>query len=194
MADTYVRYLNNGRGLTSRQSLHESLVQLAFTGAVAARRSDTYERFVVLGHSFGAVIAVEAASRLATWLAEPDTGLDGAVELVTVGTFFNYLRAINATALAGIMTNADAVSRWRDFFSPQDAVANSRPFAPAPKVYKGQRIDLRPVTPWQIITTETHAFYFRDNAIFEAILNAGEPSTVQPEDEIGVVGRERVRT
>ncbi len=161
MGDTYDRYMKNSPSHQSLLGLRDMLLGQVSDTIRATAAAGTYDRVVFLGHSIGGLFAADAAARY----GKP-------VELITVGTFFNYLMALQPAEMQAIAAavNASPCTHWSDFFSQDDYIAATEPFRPKAGKYDPVSIRIPGVSLGDKILTRSHMLYFRCPEVKQAIL------------------------
>ena len=183
IADLYDRFTHDGPEPESYVTTRSDVVN-SVRDAVKATADASYGRIVLVGHSFGALIACAAAPELDL----PETMAP--IELVTVGTYFAYLDKLDGANMArlfdGVLTSK--VIRWTDFFAKKDWLASNNDYwqtfkrrrkrgdqAPA---HEQQRYIGTPVgSTWNVtfmdkLKTTTHRYYFKDPEVLRVIFAA----------------------
>lgn len=160
LADLFRRYLGNAvdaNGLRTGdviRSTVEDTLQL-----LLQRRK--YEDVVIVGHSFGALIALDAVETI-----------DCEVFLVTLGGFLAFLssESIRVQNLIGTCVKGQNLRGWIDYYSDEDMFS-----APSPILQVPNRIESRPVKLgagyWQRATGKAHTMYFRNQEVQSTILD-----------------------
>ncbi len=159
IADAFERYFNGGTAYGSLLEFRTVLVQQVFDAIGALTANARYDRVVVLGHSFGAIFASEAAARHGP-----------PIELITVGAFFNYLSVVNRTGADKIVSDVVAAKiPWTDFSSPQDYLTRVQVFRVASERFRPRSIPI-PRASWSDrLFTQSHLYYFRCPEVNEAL-------------------------
>lgn len=118
-----------------------------------------YERIVVVAHSFGAIIAVDALPKLP----------NGA--LVTIGASFGYVATLEPNASALLTQWRERVTTWIDFTSKDDPVASGA--SNADETLKSVE---RPITlaysPWDYVSGAVHSSYFTNSEVRKIVREA----------------------
>ena len=119
-----------------------------------------YDEVVVVSHSFGTVIAVDA---LREW---PDGTELARLRLVTLGSPLAVLRCRSEWVrreLDGLLESG-RLPRWTDYFATTDWMCKEVPGHRA--AYDGQTHRLDFEAPWaQRLTGQTHMLYYRDQTV-----------------------------
>ena len=167
IADLYDRFTHDRPEPESYETTQSTLTGLV-RDALRETNDGSYERVVVLGHSFGALIACAAVAQART-----------NVELITVGTYFSYLDNLDPTHIKALFDSvlAAPIVRWIDFFSKNDWLASSRGYhgTKDPR-YVPRHADLKPNIGFgEKMRGESHRYYFEDVKVLKAVFDGVVP-------------------
>ncbi|MDP9025186.1 MAG: hypothetical protein M3N13_07425 [Candidatus Eremiobacteraeota bacterium] len=166
MADIYDRYLANREMHGTYERIGDEILQRVRDAILAtSKHADDepgYRRTVIVGHSFGALPALEAAARC-----------NSPVELVTIGTFFAFVQKLRPQRIEQMLrTVRDAgptIIKWLDFTSAKDHIASTTPFKADVKVHQPEHVYLATASPLDTINLHAHLLYFEEKRVLDAI-------------------------
>ncbi|MDP9025755.1 MAG: alpha/beta fold hydrolase [Candidatus Eremiobacteraeota bacterium] len=177
MADIYDRYLANRPVYGGYARLGDELVQQVRDVIKATtKHSDNepgYRRIVLVGHSFGALPALEAAAKCSI-----------PVEVITIGTFFAFVQKLRPervdTMLTSVREAGPRIIRWLDFTSPKDHIAATTPFHADVEAHRPEHVALAGANRLDTINLHAHLLYFEEKRVLDAIFrprafDAGQP-------------------
>ncbi len=162
MADLMHRYVSGSKsddpnGLFSlaeylRQSVYDPLATLPKPG----------EEVLIVGHSFGALLAVDAVANL----------LPNRVSLMTLGGVLPFLiaRQPSLQNIADKCATSPSLIKWDDYFSSEDYFGSSTPLRVKCMAYNGHDVQMQ--MPFiRRITLAAHDGYFRNIFVLKALLS-----------------------
>ncbi len=163
VADLFRRYLSNlvdDNGLPTRKVMRGTL-----TDAVNALSSNGYDEIVLVAHSFGVLVALDA-------IAE---GLNRKVYFVSLGGFLAFLAAENDWVTQSITTcsQSDCLSAWVDYYSNEDMFAAPSPVQGLTPRSVSHDVALG-ASLSQRVFGKAHVMYFRNGLVQDTIMNPSD--------------------
>jgi hypothetical protein len=160
VVDRYLRRQSDGDG----PSIDAMLKTRVADAANRIAESGRYGSITILGHSFGALIAVD-------YLA--DSAFRGpAATLITTGGFFAFLRFQRARVIDDVMRDCAAnnrVLRWKDFYSRDDFIGTKTPTVVSSSLFNTEEVR-HPAGFINKMNGKTHDLYFYDPTVMRSIV------------------------
>ena len=162
LADLMQRYLSNSKDddPAGLYALAERLRQLVYDAATTLP-GFSGEEVLIVGHSFGTLLAVDAVA----------DGLPNKVSLMTLGTLFPFLTARKADLQATVekCANSPSLTRWDDYYAAEDWFGNSSPLSITSSSYHPHAVTMG-VPFYKRFTLTAHHSYYRNLTILNAML------------------------
>jgi pimeloyl-ACP methyl ester carboxylesterase len=168
VGDIFRRFLDNApdeNGLPTRAVFRKSLQD-----SLASLVDDSYDQITIVGHSFGAVVALDA-------IAE---GLERRVRFVTLGGFLSFLSTRSPwlpDRIKECCESANLVS-WNDYYSEDDPFAGAAPFPAHKGDLHTQVVDNR-ANFYDSLTGKSHKMYYQNSFVRDAIFDCPRPPRVR---------------
>lgn len=168
LSDLFKRYLAADLDEQGQQ-LPAALNHFTVSAIRALIGSKQYNQVTVLGHSFGAVLAVDAiASKRLSDL--------GRMRLITLGGFF-YVLQLRSDKFCSIINDclsrrAFELTSWIEFWSPKDWLSCSTRVPHEIEHLIDQRPVMRSLPIHAIFDLKTHARYFLDSDVLSVLLKS----------------------